>query len=100
MADKTIQQFVSGVHNLIDNENIPQDAAQDAQNWYTLDGLTQLVNGRDYVGTEGLVGKITGEIFGRENYYLTVTGLQNIPKGNLKMWTMALKKKNKKRLFL
>lgn len=40
--------------------------------------------------------KTDSEIFGRENYYLTVTGLQNIPKGNLKMWTMALKKKNKK----
>lgn len=64
MADLTTQQFVSGVHNLIDDENIPQDAASDAKNWITKDGRTQLSYGQLLIGAAGTVGNVSGEHFG------------------------------------
>lgn len=56
--------FDKGVHNLIDSEIIPKEASQDAKNWYTIDGVIKLVNGREYIGSSGSLGKITGGIFG------------------------------------
>ncbi len=64
MADHIIPQFISGVHNLIDDENIPFDAAQDSYNWQTLDGAIRLVYGKTVIGAEGVQGSVTGEIFG------------------------------------
>lgn len=62
--DKEIPLFKSGVHNLLDNEVIPKDAAQDAKNWYTQDGKIKLIPGRQVIGASGVAGNITGEIFG------------------------------------
>ena len=59
-----IEKFSAGVHNLEKDENIPQSAAQDARNWYTIDGKLKLIPGRALIGTEGAAGAIYGEIFG------------------------------------
>jgi hypothetical protein len=64
MADNTIELFVKGVHNLLDKEVIPKDAAQDSSNFVTKNGKVVLVGGRKLIGTAGAAGKITGEHFG------------------------------------
>lgn len=64
MPDHEISPFVHGVHNVAPDELIPNDAAQDANNWYTQDGRIKLIPGRLRIGTEGAVGTIQGEIFG------------------------------------
>lgn len=64
MADKEISLFSKGVHNLLDAENIPAEAASDSLNWYTQDGRVILINGKLIVGTVGVAGQVTGEIFG------------------------------------
>jgi len=64
MANSEINLFKSGVHNLLNAEIIPKDASQDAQNWYTQDGVIKLIPGKAPVGSAGSVGFITGEIFG------------------------------------
>lgn len=61
---KEIPLYKSGVHNLLDDEIIPKDAAKDAQNWYTQDGRIKLVSGKVVVGANGTVGAIYGGIFG------------------------------------
>lgn len=58
--DSVVNAFTKGVHNLIDPENIPKDAAMDSSNFITKDGKIVLVGGRKLIGTEGTVGKITG----------------------------------------
>lgn len=58
--DHSIPAFISGVHNLIDPENIPKDAAQDAMNFLTQDGREVLVGGRELLGAAGAVGGTTG----------------------------------------
>lgn len=72
MADNVINQYISGVHNLIDNENIPRDAAQDSSGWFTQNGTIALVNGRTLVGAEGVAGSVQGENFGYKNDGTTV----------------------------
>ena len=62
--DKTIAIFKSGVHNLLDKEVIPSDAAADSKNWYTNEGKIKLIPGKELVGQSGAAGMITGEIFG------------------------------------
>lgn len=64
MSDLTNKAFTKGVHNLIEPDNIPQDAAQDSSNFVTKNGKLILVGGRIEVGASGAVGKITGEHFG------------------------------------
>lgn len=64
MVDKEIKLFKAGVNNLLDDEIIPQDASSSSNNWLTLDGKIKLVPGKLLVGAAGVVGKITGEIFG------------------------------------
>ena len=64
MSDLTNKSFTKGVHNLIEPDNIPQDAAQDSSNFVTKNGKIILVGGRVEVGASGSVGKITGEHFG------------------------------------
>ena len=64
MQNKEIELFAKGVHNLLDNEVIPKDAASDSLNWYTQDGKIKLIPGKLLVGTEGVAGNVTGEIFG------------------------------------
>lgn len=62
--DNYIEAFQSGVHNLLSNEKIPQDAAQSSLNWLTKDGRIVLSGGRALIGAEGAVGAIYGGIFG------------------------------------
>tara|TARA_R110000868_G_scaffold9504_1_gene47154 strand:- start:3679 stop:5577 length:1899 start_codon:yes stop_codon:yes gene_type:complete len=62
--NQAIDLFKSGVHNLLDDENVPQDAASAALNWYDQDGRTILVPGKLRIGAEGIAGSVTGEIFG------------------------------------
>ena len=64
MPDHEVPYFKSGTHNLLSDELIPPDAAQDASNWITQDGRLKLTGGRLKIGTEGLQGSIQGEIFG------------------------------------
>ena len=64
MADKEIKLYKSGVQNLLDDEIIAQDAATDSKNWLTQDGKIKLIGGKLLTGQAGVVGKITGEIFG------------------------------------
>ena len=72
MADNIINSYISGTHNLIDNENIPKDAAQDSMNWLTQDGLIKLINGKALVGAEGTQGSNQGLHFGYKNDGSTV----------------------------
>lgn len=60
MTSKDIPFFKSGVHNVLDPEIIPLDAAQDALNFITQDGKQVLVGGRTTLGTEGSAGSMTG----------------------------------------
>lgn len=62
--DKAINAYKSGVHNLFDEEIIPEDAASNSSNWYTKDGRIKLIPGRTLEGSQGVAGLITGEIFG------------------------------------
>ena len=60
MADQTIPAFTHGIHNLVNPENIPLDAAQDSSNFVTQDGRVVLVPGRELLGAAGAVGSMTG----------------------------------------
>lgn len=62
--DATTQLFKSGVINLLPDEDIPDDAAQDALGFITKDGKEILVGGRINVGTEGTIGQIRGLWYG------------------------------------
>jgi hypothetical protein len=62
--EKTISLFKSGVHNLLDDEVIPVDAASNSSNWYTNNGRIKLIPGKELLGASGGAGMITGEIFG------------------------------------
>lgn len=65
MADnQEIVLFKSGVHNLLPEEVIPQDAATDEKNWLSQDGRLLLVPGKLLIGAAGVAGSVTGEIFG------------------------------------
>jgi len=62
--DSTVEMFSSGVHNLLDNENINKDAAYNSYNWITQDGRIKLVGGRRVVGAEGTVGSCSALWYG------------------------------------
>lgn len=62
--NKQINVFSKGVHNLLDSEIIPTEAASDANNWFGQDGRIKLVNGKVRIGDAGVAGNATGEIFG------------------------------------
>ncbi len=77
MADNTIPQFVSGVHNLIDSENTPADSASDSLNWITEDGSIFLTHGKAIVGAEGAQGPNQGLHFGYKADGTTVMWRKN-----------------------
>lgn len=54
---KEIKAFVSGTHNLLNDELIPSDAATSSTGWLTKDGKIELMYGRQAVGAEGAAGK-------------------------------------------
>lgn len=53
-----IKAFTSGIHNLISDELIPQDAASSSLGWLTRDGKIELMYGRQAQGAEGLTGAV------------------------------------------
>jgi len=58
---KEIKAFVSGTHNLLSDELIPNDAASSSIGWLTKDGRIELMYGRQAQGAEGTSGKNYGE---------------------------------------
>jgi len=62
--NREIQAFIHGTENLFNDELINQDAAQASQNWYNQSGRLVLIPGKVLLGQSGVVGNITGEIFG------------------------------------
>lgn len=62
--DRAINIYKSGVHNLLDEEIIPNDAASSSFNWYTQNGRIKLIPGKTAEGAQGVAGEITGQIFG------------------------------------
>lgn len=63
--DSPIALFKSGVQNLLQNEVIPQDAAQDALGFVTQDGKEKLIPGRLLLGADsGTVGILRGLWYG------------------------------------
>jgi hypothetical protein len=72
--DNTIELFKSGVQNLLNDEVIPQDAAQDSLGFITQDGKIKLIGGRALIGTDsGTRGVMRGLWIG-----YTVSGAQVI----------------------
>ena len=57
----SINAFVSGVHNLIDRELIPKDAASGSLGWLTKNGRIELMYGRQAIGGDGSAGRILAE---------------------------------------
>ena len=63
--DAPIEIFKSGCQNLLNNEIIPQDAAQDSRGFITQDGKIKLIGGRLLIGADsGTVGLVRGLWFG------------------------------------
>lgn len=56
-----IQAFTKGIHNVLNDEVIPADAAVSSLNWLTRDGRIELMRGRQSVGGDGAAGKNYGE---------------------------------------
>lgn len=54
----TVNTFVSGVHNRVDAELVPKDAAVESQNWLTDDGRIELMYGRQALGGSGTGGRV------------------------------------------
>lgn len=62
MIDKSsVTAFSSGVHNLISDEIIPNDAASEELGWLTKDGKLELMYGRQAQGAQGASGAIVAE---------------------------------------
>jgi len=61
VESQTIKAFISGTHNLLPDEIIPQDAASSSLNWLTKDGKIELIYGRRSIGGDGDAGKNYGE---------------------------------------
>jgi len=62
--DSTVEFYQSGVQNFYPNEDIADDASQDALGFLTKDGRQVLVGGRIALGSEGAVGQIRGLWYG------------------------------------
>ena len=66
MATKSQQVniFKSGLHTLLDDEQIPKDASSGSSNWLTRDGHIELIRGRQLLGDSGLSGAIYAQHVG------------------------------------
>ena len=60
IAQNPIQAFLSGIHNRLNDELIPKDAASSSYGWLTRDGKMELMYGREALGAEGAAGKVFG----------------------------------------
>ena len=61
MRTEVTPAFTKGIHNLLADDLIPDDAARDSENWLTRDGKIELLYGRQAQGGEGATGKNYGE---------------------------------------
>lgn len=61
IQSKSVTSFTSGVHNLVTDELIPEDAASDSIGWLTQDGRIELMYGRQAQGAEGATGEVLNE---------------------------------------
>lgn len=61
---QTVNAFQSGVHNNLDKELIPKDAAADALGWVTTEGRIELMYGRQPIGGEGTAGRVIAQHIG------------------------------------
>ncbi len=61
---KQVNIFKSGIHNLLDDEQIPSDASSDSLNWLTKDGHIELMRGRTLLGNTGDIGAIYAQHIG------------------------------------
>lgn len=55
--------YVSGIQNKLPAEAIKREAGSDALNWFSTDGVLELVRGRKLIGSAGALGGVFGEIF-------------------------------------
>lgn len=55
--------YVSGIQNKIPAEDIKREAGADGMNWFSTDGVLELVRGRALVGAAGSLGGVFGQIF-------------------------------------
>lgn len=60
MLSSKIPIFNKGIHNTLNDEIIPKEAAQNAKSWVSQDGVLKLVNGKALLGAEGSAGKNRG----------------------------------------
>lgn len=58
MDEKLIEAFITGTHNILNDEIIPDDAASDSQNWLTTNGKIELMRGADLFGDDGGAGQV------------------------------------------
>ena len=58
---RDINAFISGTHNLLSDELIPDDAASESLGWLTKDARIELMYGRQAQGAEGLTGRVLAE---------------------------------------
>lgn len=61
---QVVNAFTSGVHNNVDKELIPKDAAADALGWVTTEGRIELMYGRQAIGAEGSAGRVIAQHIG------------------------------------
>lgn len=59
MADRKIQAFIKGTHNLFDDEIINDDALSDSLGWITNNGAMELSRGRKLLGDVGTNGTVS-----------------------------------------
>jgi hypothetical protein len=92
--DSSVEIFKSGTQNLVNNEIIPQDAAQDSLGFINQDGKLKLIGGRLLIWADsGVTGLIRGLWFGyrvdgsQVLYRKTETKLQYLLSGT---WTDVL----------
>lgn len=93
MIKSEIKIFSKGIHDLLTDEDIPQDASSGSYNWITKDGRIMLIGGRQRVGAGGLIGKINTVWSGyttkgiRVIYRKTENSLQHLRNG---VWVNTL----------
>lgn len=56
-----VKAFTRGIHNLVTDELIPNDAASSSLGWLTKDGRIELMYGRQAQGAEGTAGEVLAE---------------------------------------
>lgn len=64
VIEKQIRAFTSGIHNRVQDELVPPDAATQSIGWLTKDGKIELMYGRQAQGNSGNAGRILAQHVG------------------------------------